>query len=197
MPEKTLHLIAGLGNPGKSYDCTRHNAGFILIDNLSDTYSINLNQKLPDVVYGIGKIEDASVILAKPQAYMNKSGPPLSGLLNHFRIQYKDMLVVHDDIDLDFGRLKIKEKGGHGGHKGLKSIIETLSGDDFIRLRIGIGRPEPEINIVDYVLAEYSQEEQSALETLINKAREAVVTVLCLGAKEGMNRFNRRIKNSS
>jgi len=125
-------------------------------------------------------------------AYMNRSGPQVQNIARYFRILCEDMLVVHDDIDLAFGRLKIKEKGGDGGHKGVRSIIDAFGGGDFTRLRIGVGRPEVDGNAADYVLGKFTLEEKKVLSQIITAARDAVVTILCKGTKEGMNRFNNR-----
>jgi PTH1 family peptidyl-tRNA hydrolase len=117
---------------------------------------------------------------------------------DYFKISYRDMVVIHDDIDLDFGRLKIKVKGGHGGHNGVRSLIDALGEDAFVRLRVGIGRSGDQDGVVNHVLGTFNRHERASLEKLIQRAREAVETILCEGAKEGMNRFNdRRIHNSS
>jgi PTH1 family peptidyl-tRNA hydrolase len=190
MPQRRLRLVVGLGNPGEAYSKTRHNAGFMVVNKVSDAFSIALEKQKFDTRFGIGSVNDVKVILAKPMAYMNRSGPQVQNIARYFRIICKDMLVVHDDIDLAFGRLKIKEKGGDGGHKGVRSIIDAFGGGDFIRLRIGVGRPEVDGNAADYVLGKFTLEEEKVLSQIITAARDAVVTILCKGTKEGMNRFN-------
>jgi PTH1 family peptidyl-tRNA hydrolase len=125
-------------------------------------------------------------------AYMNRSGPQVQKIASYFRILCKGILVVHDDIDLAFGRLKIKEKGEDGGHKGVRSIIDAFGGGDFTRLRIGIGRPEAGNGAADYVLGKFTLEERNVLSQIITAAKDAVVTTLCKGTKEGMNRFNNK-----
>jgi len=117
--------VIGLGNPGNDYADTRHNAGFLVVDDVAETWSITIHQKKFNVEFGRGRIKGIDTILVKPQAYMNKSGPPVRQVSDYFKISYRDMLVVHDDIDLEFGRLKIKEKGGHGGHNGVRSLIDA------------------------------------------------------------------------
>lgn len=186
-----LKLIVGLGNPGSKYAMTRHNAGFLLVDELADTYSVSLDKSKFDATFGKGKIEGRDVVLAKPQAYMNRSGPPVQKLSNFFRISCENMLIVHDDIDLAFGRIKIKEKGGDGGHKGVRSLIEAFGGGDFVRVRIGVGRSEAGSDVVGHVLGRFDSDEKQRMDKIISVAKEAVVTILCKGAKEGMNRFNR------
>jgi len=130
------------------------------------------------------------VVLVKPLAFMNNSGPPVRRLADFFKISNSGLLVIHDDVDLSFGRIKIKEKGGHGGHNGLKSLMSVFGGGDFARLRVGIGRPVEKAGVTGHVLGRYSMEESALLSRIVARAQEAVVTVLTKGVKEGMNRFN-------
>jgi len=190
MPQRQLRLVVGLGNPGEAYSKTRHNAGFMVVDKVSDAFSIALEKQKFDTRFGIGSVNGVKIVLAKPMAYMNRSGPQVQNIAGYFRILCEDMLVVHDDIDLAFGRLKIKEKGGDGGHKGVRSIIDAFGGGDFTRLRIGVGRPDAEKDAADYVLDEFTLEERKVLGQIITAAKDAIVTILCKGTKEGMNRFN-------
>jgi PTH1 family peptidyl-tRNA hydrolase len=190
MPQRPLRLVVGLGNPGKAYSKTRHNAGFMVVDEISDAFSIALEKQKFDTRFGIGSVNGVKIVLAKPMAYMNRSGPQVQNIAGYFRILCEDMLVVHDDIDLAFGRLKIKEKGGDGGHKGVRSIIDAFGGGDFTRLRIGVGRPDAENDAADYVLGKFTLEERKVLSQIITAAKDAIVTILCKGTKEGMNRFN-------
>jgi len=190
MPDKRVRLVAGLGNPGDTYAKTRHNAGFMVVDALSEAFSIPVEKKKFEVVYGRGRIKGVDVVLAKPMAYMNRSGPPVQNLSNYFRVLRKDLLVIYDDIDLAFGRLKINVKGGDGGHKGIRSIIDSFGGDDIPRLRIGVGRSGSGISVSDYVLGRFSDKEKEDLDRMIKTARDAAVTILCDGITEGMNRFN-------
>jgi PTH1 family peptidyl-tRNA hydrolase len=190
MPQRRLRLVVGLGNPGKTYSKTRHNAGFMVVDKISDDFSIALEKRKFDARFGIGAVDGVKIVLAKPMAYMNRSGPQIQKIAGYFRILCEDILVVHDDIDLVFGRLKIKEKGGDGGHRGVRSIIDAFGGGDFTRLRIGVGRPDAERGASDYVLAKFTLEERKVLSQIITTAKDAIVTILCKGTKEGMNRFN-------
>jgi len=185
-----LYLVVGLGNPGDQYGQTRHNTGFMVVDRLAASFSIPLNKNRFNVVFGRGNIAHAGVILAKPMAYMNRSGLPVRSLSNYYRISSEDMLVIHDDIDLAFGRLKIKEKGGHGGHNGVSSLMDAFGGGDFVRLRVGVGRSGESTGVVDHVLGRFAPDEIDALEQVLIRARDAVVTVLCEGVTHGMNRFN-------
>ena len=198
MPQKKVFLVVGLGNPGDAYVKTRHNAGFIVLDKLAESFSIPVEKKKCNALFGRGLIEGSEVILAKPMAFMNLSGIPVQKILNYFKIPFEDMLVMHDDIDLAFGRLQIKENGGHGGHKGLKSIIETVGSGNFIRLRIGIGRSEDNIDVVNYVLGQFNTNEKKILDRITEKAHDAVVTTICKGTKEAMNIFNdKRLRSRS
>jgi len=198
MPQKCVRLVVGLGNPGNTYKRTRHNVGFMVLDQIAEDFSIALVKQKFDTVFGRGSVDGVEVVLAKPMAFMNRSGPQVQKIARYYRILSEDMLVVHDDIDLAFGRIKIKEKGGDGGHKGVRSIIDAFGGGDFVRLRIGVGRPEAGINAADHVLGKFSLKEKKVLHRIITEARDAVVTILCKGAKEGMDRFNdKRIVISS
>lgn len=190
MAQKRLRLIAGLGNPGKAYRETRHNAGFMVLEKVAVSFSIGLDKQKFQTKYGRGRIEGVEAILAQPQAYMNNCGPPIKHLAGYFRISCEDLLVIHDDIDLAYGRIKIKEKGGHGGHNGLRSLMHAFGGGDFARLRIGVGRSSERISVADHVLGRYSAEELKNLDRIISRARDAVVTILAKGIAEGMNRFN-------
>jgi len=196
MQQRSLQLVVGLGNPGKAYVLTRHNAGFMAVDEVASTYSISFDKQKFNTIFGRGSIKGIDVILAKPMAFMNNSGTPVLKLAKYFRILSRDMLVIHDDIDLAYGRLKIMEKGGHGGHKGIRSLIDAFGGIDFTRLRIGIGRGI-EISgsgnkVVGHVLGNFTIKEREFLNQIIQNASNAVVTILCKGTKEGMNRFNHK-----
>jgi PTH1 family peptidyl-tRNA hydrolase len=198
MPQKRVRLVVGLGNPGNTYKNTRHNVGFVVVDQIAEDFSIALVKQKFDTVFGRGCVDGVEVVLAKPIAFMNRSGPQVQKIAGYYRILSEDMLIVHDDIDLAFGRIKIKEKGGDGGHKGVRSIIDAFGGGGFVRLRIGVGRPEAGISAADYVLGKFSLKEKKVLYRIIAEARDAAVTILCNGAKEGMNRFNdKRIVISS
>jgi PTH1 family peptidyl-tRNA hydrolase len=189
-------MLVGLGNPGDTYRQTRHNIGFQVLDRLGRDHDIQLNYRRFMCCSGFGVIADQAVILTAPQAFMNRSGSPVLRLLSYYGISSKDVLIIHDDIDLAFGRIKIKEKGGHGGHNGLKSVMDALGSGDFARLRIGIGRPARGGDVIDHVLGSFSVAENAMLEAILTRASDAAVTVLCHGAKVGMDRFHRKTKNS-
>jgi peptidyl-tRNA hydrolase, PTH1 family len=191
-----LRLVAGLGNPGGAYADTRHNIGFRVIDHIVQRRRFSWERSSTELICARGRMGDTKVLLAKPMAYMNRSGPPLLALAEELRIQVREMVVIYDDIDLAFGRVKIQEKGGSGGHRGLGSIIAAFDTQDFIRLRLGIGRPANKAEVVDYVLGKFTQEEASRLGAILTVAENAVETVLNQGTMTGMNVFNKRGVNA-
>jgi PTH1 family peptidyl-tRNA hydrolase len=192
MTGNRIGLIIGLGNPGDRYQTTRHNIGFMVLDKIAVDHDIPVNKMKFNADYGKGEIDGIDVILVKPMTFMNKSGISVARFANFFKVSNKDMLVIHDDIDLEFGRIKIKEKGGDGGHKGVKSILDALGSDEFCRLRLGVGRSAHQIDVSDHVLGIFNPEERKLMDRFIEHAGNAVVTILCQGTKEGMNRFNNR-----
>ncbi|MDY6904910.1 MAG: aminoacyl-tRNA hydrolase [Thermodesulfobacteriota bacterium] len=191
MDTKDFYLLAGLGNPGTGYEQTRHNAGFMVIDRLAEKFDITLSKKKFDVSFGSGTIAGKAVILAKPMAFMNRSGPPLLRLANFYKISSRQMMVIHDDIDLAYGKIKIKTKGGHGGHKGIKSIVNAFGSNEFVRIRVGIDHPGAQDGVVDHVLGRFSESEKALLPQLIDRAGDAAVEVLERGAEVAMNRLHR------
>ena len=192
-----IKLIVGLGNPGPDYRDTRHNLGFMVADRLARRYKAVPEAGEPGLETSRGSVAGRVITLLKPQRYMNLSGPPVDAFLRQFCISHREILVIHDDIDLEFGRLKIKKKGGDGGHKGIRSMIDALETGDFARLRLGIGRSDADEDVVDHVLGQFGDREQEHLETFIDRASEAAVTVLEHGVNTAMNRFNRKsIKQS-
>ena len=186
------HLIVGLGNPGPVYAMTRHNIGFMAVDRLVGKYGLTACRSRINAEIAQGAISGVRVLVAKPMAYMNRSGGPVSGIVQTHGILCEDMVVIHDDIDLAYQRLKIKEKGGDGGHNGLRSLIDALGTDAFVRVRMGVGRPEGDIGVVGYVLDEFDANQRTTLEPFLSRAIEAAAAILCEGAKDAMNRFNRK-----
>lgn len=185
-----MWTIVGLGNPGLRYKWNRHNIGFHVIDLLAKDYKIRLKKdKLIPAYIGRGNIIGSDVILVKPTTYMNRSGSALKGLQEFYGISHKNILVVSDDIDLPWGRLRIRQSGGSGGHRGLESIITELTTTSFPRIRIGIGRPLGD-GVVEHVLGNFSKEEKRTLKDYCTKAVEAVYTTLDCGIENAMNKFN-------
>lgn len=186
-------LIAGLGNPGPRYQNTRHNVGFMVVDRIARRYDISLTEKKHDSLVGTGFIEDFRVILAKPQKYMNLSGPPVARLATYAGLEPDRIIVIHDDIDIIFGKFKIKTKGGHGGHNGLRSIVAAIGTGDFPRIRIGIGRPDTTADVTDHVLGRFNAEEALMIAPVLECAEDAVRTILCRGLTEAMNQFHKSV----
>jgi PTH1 family peptidyl-tRNA hydrolase len=195
-PDSGLCLIVGLGNPGRSYQKTRHNVGFLAVDEIAESYRIEVMLKKFDALLGKGVLNGRKVFLAKPMNYMNRSGEPTRRIADYYRITGKDLIVIHDDVDLPFGRIKIKEKGGDAGHKGVRSVIDAFGSDDFPRVRIGVGRGkmplEAEIDISDHVLGRFNLDEIDKINRIMKLARDAVVTIVCNGITQAMNTFNNR-----
>lgn len=183
-----MKIVYGLGNPGAKYLMTRHNAGFMVADLLAREYDIVLKKKSSGMQTGIGRINGIAVMLAKPFSYMNLSGEPLRQL----SFKPADLIVIHDDLDIPFGQVKIKSGGGTGGHKGLISITTALGTPDFVRVRCGIGRPEAEQDPSDYVLEAFAPSQMDILSDEIARAAAAVRTCLVDGVEKAMNIFNRR-----
>lgn len=183
-----MFLIVGLGNPGKEYDGTRHNIGFEAIDYIADKYNIELNRIKFKGVFGEGFINGKKVILLKPTTYMNLSGESIREVINFYKISNEEVIVIYDDISLEVGRLRIREKGSHGGHNGIKSIIANLGTDVFPRVKIGVGAPKG--NLVSHVLGKFSEDEIEILRETIKASNDAVSIMLKSDAKEAMNKLN-------
>jgi len=190
MPEGRFRLIVGLGNPGERYRFARHNIGFMVVDRLADVHRIPLDKRRFKVAFGLGKMGRLPVILAKPMTFMNLSGPAVKALAYFFRLDTKDLLVIHDDIDIVFGKIKIKQKGGDGGHNGVRSLIEACGSGGFARVRVGIGRPQPRQEVKAYVLGRFDAGQEGLLDDVITMAQDAVETILIEGLSEAMNRFH-------
>lgn len=187
-----MKLVVGLGNPGERYRFSRHNLGFLVIDELADREGISLSQKGFEARYGKGSVGTTPALLAQPQTFMNRSGLAVRRLFDYFKIDLENLIVVHDDLDLPFGTLRLKKGGGSGGHKGLISVVESLGEDDFIRVRMGIGKPPHKGMVEDYVLQFLTREEAERLSEVISEAAEAVALLMSSGLSAAMNRYNGR-----
>jgi PTH1 family peptidyl-tRNA hydrolase len=161
-------------------------------DELAGRCRVSIDQNKFKAGFGRGRCGDQKIIIAKPAAYMNRSGPPLRQLADYFDISHKNTIVIHDDLDIEKGQIKIKEKGGHGGHNGIKSIMEAFGSGDFPRVRIGIGRPALPIDITDWVLGKFTGEEERFFDPVIENASQAVITLIEQGLPVAMNRFNQK-----
>lgn len=187
-----MKIIVGLGNPGRKYARTRHNAGFMAIDELASLLSAECNQEKHDALLGRARIDSEGVVLAKPQTYMNESGRAVAAILRDAYSTAADLVVVHDELDLPLGTVRVKRGGSHGGHNGLRSLIELLGTPDFIRVRIGIGRPAAGLDAAEYVLSPFAPEERSAAIGAVNRAAEAVKVIIIDGPVRAMNMFNKQ-----
>jgi PTH1 family peptidyl-tRNA hydrolase len=185
-----VKLVVGLGNPGTRYRFNRHNAGFLVVDQLAQQHHISVSQSIFDAHIGKGIIGGSAVLLAKPQTFMNLSGSAVRKLTDYFRIEFEDVIVVHDDLDLPFLTIRLKAGGGHGGHKGLISIIDHLGAADFLRARLGIGRPERKSMVERYVLSPFSEEETTCLPRLLQSAGETVADIISSGIQAAMERHH-------
>ena len=187
----SVKLVVGLGNPGRRYLRTRHNLGFLLLDRIAETRGIRIGDERCESLVGRGEWERESLVLAKPQTYMNNSGLAAAALLRRFRVRGADLVVVYDDLDLPFGRLRIRCGGSAGGHRGLASILQHVAVRDFVRLRLGIGRPPAGMDAVDYVLSRFPDEEQDSLDGVLTRAAEALEAIVLEGPVRAMESFNR------
>ena len=190
MPEDRVRLIVGLGNPGPKYRLTRHNVGFMVVDCLVQRHGLTLDRHKFDTRYGRGRMPGSAVLVAKPMTFMNRVGPAVRNLAHFYRVDTQDITVIHDDLDLVFGTIKIKEKGGDGGHNGVKSLIAALESDVFTRIRVGIGRPDTGHDMSAYVLGGFDVEQKEKIDSVISTAREAAEAVLFKGPSEAMNQFH-------
>ncbi|WP_024983375.1 aminoacyl-tRNA hydrolase [Brevibacillus borstelensis] len=185
-----MKVIVGLGNPGKKYEDTRHNAGFIAIDKINDKWGIPVVQNKFRALIGEGRIEGEKVLLVKPQTYMNLSGESIAEILKFYKLTPEDVVVIYDDLDLPPGQLRLREKGSAGGHNGIKSLILHMGTQEFKRIKIGIGRPEPGRSVSDYVLHPFSTAERS----LIDEAADLAAAAAAMWTKEPfvkvMNQYN-------
>ncbi|MGC8836974.1 MAG: aminoacyl-tRNA hydrolase [Anaerolineae bacterium] len=182
-------LLVGLGNPGPEYARNRHNVGFMCLDRLAERHGISLWRRKHHALVAEGQIRGHLVVLAKPQTFMNLSGQAVRPLVRHYGVALEDLLVVHDDLDLELGVLRLRRQGSSGGHKGVQHIIDTLGTREFPRLRIGIGRPT-QGDPVEYVLSDFTLDESIAMDRALDRAVEAIVAWLELGIEAAMNAFN-------
>lgn len=192
-----MRLIVGLGNPGRTFAQNRHNVGFICISYFSRQHHIRFDRKQSQARIGSSKIAGDKIILAKPQTYMNQSGESVSLLVKRFTIDLADLVVIHDDLDLLLGKIRIRKGSGSGGHKGVDSIITQIGSQDFIHLRVGIGRPvvtlnrEPsEEDIISYLLSDFTPQEKQGITKALPQVSQAILCLISEGLTVAMNRFN-------
>ncbi len=189
-----MFIVLGLGNPGREYQNTRHNIGFMTLDILADRYHIDVCRHNFRSVFGEGRIGSERIVLAKPETFMNNSGWAARDLVNWYKCKNSELIVVYDDIDIPIGTLRIREGGSSGTHNGMRSIIYQLGFDDFPRVRVGIGYPDGQRNLVSHVLGAPDAEEKALLLTAMNGAADAVELIVRGELKEAQARFNKRPK---
>lgn len=183
-----MFLIVGLGNPGREYENTRHNIGFAAIDIIAEKYNIDVNRTKFKGEYGEGFINGNKVILLKPYTFMNLSGESVREAIDFYKLTEEEVLIIYDDISLEVGRLRIREKGSAGGHNGIKSIINHMGTDVFTRIKIGVGAPKGDL--VNHVLGKFSKDEVNILKQTLDAVTEATSDIIEYGAKDAMNKFN-------
>jgi PTH1 family peptidyl-tRNA hydrolase len=192
-----MKLIAGLGNPGRQYKHNRHNIGFQCIDHFARLHSITFNKNQCQSRVGSGEIDSVKIVLAKPKTFMNESGRAVSLLVRKYKIPVHELLVIYDDMDLPLGKLRLRQDGSSGGHKGINSILSSLGDKNFHRIRLGIGHPLREKKlawdndiVIDYVLSDFNRDESEIVSTVIRRAAEAIQCVLLEGIESAMNKYN-------
>lgn len=185
-------LIAGLGNPGKEYENTRHNAGFMVMDALADKLGADISEKKHKALCGKAVIGGEKVILLKPQTYMNSSGESIRAAADYYKVDAEDIIIVYDDISLAPGQLRLRAKGSAGGHNGIKSIIAHLGTQEFPRVKVGVGEKPSRMDLADYVLGHFSQGEKKIMEDAVKEAADAVCEIATAGLAQAMNVHNKK-----
>lgn len=186
------YLIAGLGNPGREYENTRHNAGFVAADILADKFNMSFSKSKFDAIYGDCIVAGERVLVAKPQTYMNLSGTAVQKLSAFYKIPKEKIIVMHDDVSLDVGKIRIRRKGSSGGQKGLANIIELLGSEEITRIKIGVGaKPHPDYDMKDWVLGRIPAEQQADFKTACENAAKAVEEIIARGIDSAMNKYSK------
>ena len=186
-----MYLIVGLGNPGDKYKYTKHNVGFMVLDYFASAHNISISRIKHKAVLGEGNIGQEKVILAKPQTYMNLSGESVQELMHWYKCDISRLIVIYDDVDIAVGRIRIRPEGSSGTHNGMKSIIYILNEDKFPRVRVGIGRQPDYMDLGDYVLSRFSEEEIPSMEEAVKKSALAIEEIIKNGVTSAMNKYNR------
>ena len=185
-----MFLIVGLGNIGKQYENTRHNIGFKAVEFIGEKYNISINRIKFKGTYGEGTIGDEKVILLKPSTFMNLSGESVREVANFYKIPAANIIILHDDMSIDVGRMRIRAKGSAGGQNGIKNIILQLGTEEFPRIKLGVGQPKPNMDWISHVMGGFSKEEKPRLEQIISASSDAVEIMIKSGVSEAMNKFN-------
>ena len=187
-----MFLVAGLGNPGEEYALTPHNLGFLTVDRLAERYGIRVTRRDSKALVGVGEIDGHAVMLAKPQTFMNLSGTSLQPLMEKHEIELGKLVVVYDELDLPWLDVRIKPKGSAAGHKGMKSVIQSLGSSEIVRMRLGIDPGVPRARGIDFVLAPFKRSQEKELDELVGYAADAVRSIIAEGVVKAMTKFNRR-----
>ena len=185
-----MYIIVGLGNPGKKYEHTRHNAGFDVLDILAEEYDIKIDKIKHKALIGEGRIGSEKVVLVKPQTYMNLSGESVQSVFQFYKVDMDHLILVYDDIDLDIGKLRIRKKGSAGSHNGMKSIIKCLGAQDFPRIRVGVSKPEPNRDLADFVLSRVPKDQSDDMRSGLEKAVKTVEEIIRTDIDMAMNKYN-------
>ena len=186
-----MYLVAGLGNPGAQYERTRHNLGFRVIDVLADNLKTALSEHENQALWGEASLSGERIVLVKPLTFVNLSGQCIKALLKEFSIVPQELIVIHDDLDLHLGEIRLKGRGGSGGHKGVESIVASLGTENFARVRLGIGRPPGRQDPADYVLRPFTKRQQEQVDFILGEAAQAVISIIKYGLEKAMNVFNK------
>ncbi|MGE5473688.1 MAG: aminoacyl-tRNA hydrolase [Ignavibacteriales bacterium] len=186
-----MYIIVGLGNPGKTYENTRHNVGFKTVDLLADRFNIAVSKKKFNALIGEGNLAGEKIVLIKPQTYMNLSGESIFQILKWYKIDLSNLLIIYDDVDLETGSIRIRVKGSAGTHNGMRSIVDYIDSEDFPRIRIGIGKPpNPDYELADFVLSKFTQNEEEIIRKAVNDAADAAIAIIEKGISYAMNNYN-------
>lgn len=190
-----MFIIVGLGNPGKEYETTRHNAGFSSIDVIAEKNNINVTENDHKALIGKGYIDGQKVMLVKPQTYMNNSGEAVREITDYYKVDVtSELIIIYDDISLDVGMLRIRDKGSAGGHNGIKSIISHLGTQEFLRVKVGVGEKLPQMDLADYVLGHFSAEDKDKMKDAYGNVYEAIRLMMADDTEKAMNIYNRKAK---
>ncbi len=190
MEVENVYYLSDFGNPGKEYEKTRHNVGFKAIDKIAENLKISMSKNKFDAIIGEGVCGTEKVILVKPQTYMNLSGTSIKQIVDFYKLDLNNLIVIYDDIDIPLGKIKIKPSGSSGTHNGMRNIVAMLSSEEFTRIRIGTDKPKFNMNLADYVLMNMTKEEEQALEPAIVNASKAVERIINTNVQSAMNEFN-------
>ncbi|HWO40676.1 MAG TPA: aminoacyl-tRNA hydrolase [Candidatus Eisenbacteria bacterium] len=186
-----MKLLVGLGNPGRKYQRTRHNLGFLVVDRIAADHGIAITTRMCDALVGRGRVGEQTLVLAKPQRFMNRSGEAVKALIEEFGVTPEDLGIVYDELDLPFGRIRIRARGSAAGHRGMHSILDSIGDAPFYRVRVGIGRPPPDVDPAEFVLEPFTPDETERLDAVIARAAEAALCLIREGGERAMQQFNR------